>query len=208
MLDEWLSLSEGARTIGVHPSTLRNWANQGKIPVHRTQGGHRRFKKSEIDFWLSSKQASVPEDISFVLQDAVKQMRIQISESHLEQQVWYQKIDLDARRKYRQSGRNLVQGLINYLTSNAEEGDAEARSLGYEYATRGRRNDLDISDATQAFLFFRNSLVDALLLVYENASMSSPMVLSSMVRKINEFTDRILLTIMEIYNAFDGIKKA
>jgi excisionase family DNA binding protein len=208
MLDEWLSLSEGARTIGVHPSTLRNWANQGKIPVHRTQGGHRRFKKSEIDFWLSSKQASVPEDISFVLQDAVKQMRIQISESHLEQQVWYQKIDLDARRKYRQSGRNLVQGLINYLTSNAEEGDAEARSLGYEYATRGRRNDLDISDATQAFLFFRNSLVDALLLVYENASMSSPVVLSSMVRKINEFTDRILLTIMEIYNAFDGIKKA
>ena len=208
MLDEWLSLSEGARTIGVHPSTLRNWANQGKIPVHRTQGGHRRFKKSEIDFWLSSKQASVPEDISFVLQDVVKQMRIQISESHLEQQVWYQKIDLDARRKYRQSGRNLVQGLINYLTSNAEEGDAEARSLGYEYATRGRRNDLDISDATQAFLFFRNSLVDALLLVYENASMSSPMVLSSMVKKINAFTDRILLTIMETYNAFDGIKKA
>ena len=109
--------------------------------------------------------------------------------------------------KYRQSGRNLVQGLITYISSNAEEGDAEARSLGYEYATRGRRNALSISDATQAFLFFRSSLVDALLLVYENASISSPKILSSMVRKINDFTDRILLTIMETFEAFNRSKR-
>ena len=208
MPDKWLNLSKAAQLIGVHPSTLRNWANQGDIPVHRTKGGHRRFITSEVEFWLNSKQVIIPDDeISLILQDAIKRMRVQISESHLELQGWYQKLDQEARMKYRQSGRNLVQGLITYISSNAEEGDAEARSLGYEYATRGRRNALSISDATQAFLFFRSSLVDALLLVYENASISSPKILSSMVRKINDFTDRILLTIMETFEAFDRPKR-
>jgi len=207
MPDEWLKLNETAKLIGVHPSTLRNWTNQGKIPVHRTQGGHRRFKKSEIQTWQISQRPDFPDEVSVILQDAIRQIRVQVSESHLELEPWYQKLDGEARMKYRQSGRNLVQGLITFLSSDAEEGDAEARSLGYEYATRGRRYDLRISDATQAFLFFHNSLVDALLLLYENASISSPRVLSSMVRKINAFTDRILLTIMETYEAFERSKR-
>jgi len=207
MSDEWLNLSDTAKLLGIHPSTLRNWTNQGKIPVHRTQGGHRRFKKSEIQTWQVSQRPSFPEEISAILQDAIKQIRVQISESHLELEPWYQKLDQEARMKYRQSGRHLVQGLLTYLSSDAEEGDAEARSLGYEYATRGRRYELKISDATQAFLFFHNSLVDALLLLYENASINSPRALSSMVRKINAFTDRILLTIMETYEAFERSKR-
>jgi excisionase family DNA binding protein len=206
MTEKWLGLSQTASLLGVHPSTLRTWANQGEIPVHRTKGGHRRFKKSDIDFWLRSRQVNFPDEISILLQDAIKQMRVQISESHLELEGWYQKLNPEARVKYKHSGRNLVRGLSAYITSDDEEGDAEARSLGYEYATRGRINDLIISDAIQAFLFFRSSLVDALLSVYENASIRSPIVLSSMVRKINDFTDRILLTIMETYDAFERSK--
>ena len=51
MTGEWLSLSEVAKVLGVHPSTVRNWADQGQVPVHRTTGGHRRFKKSEVELW-------------------------------------------------------------------------------------------------------------------------------------------------------------
>jgi len=207
MHSEWLSLSEIAKKLGVHPSTVRNWANQGKIPHHRTQGGHRRFKRSDVDIWLQSKQASTPDEMGQFLQDAIKRMRVQISESHLEAESWYQKLDQEARIKYRQSGRNLVQGLITYLATDGDEADAEARSLGYEYATRGRRYELKISDATKAFLFFHNSLLDALLAIYETSVVRSPLALSGMFRKINAFTDRILLTIMETYEAFDRSKR-
>jgi excisionase family DNA binding protein len=207
MSNEWLSLGEIAKKLGVHPSTVRNWANQGKIPFHRTQGGHRRFKSSEVDFWLHPNQTRSPNEVGEFLQDAIKRMRVQISESHLEAESWYQKLDHEARMKYRQSGRNLVQGLITYLTTDGDEADAEARSLGYEYATRGRRYQLQISEATKAFLFFHNSLLDALLAIYESAVVRSPLVLSGMVRKINAFTDRILLTIMETYEAFDRSKR-
>ena len=206
MVDEWMTLSEISDVLGVHPSTVRNWTNQGEMPVHRTKGGHRRFKRSEVELWFQSRQASAPNDASFIIQDALKRTRIQISEGHLEEEAWYQKLDQDARQKYRQSGRHLMEGLFTYLSSDGDDADAEARSLGYEYATRGRRYGLSISDATQAFLFFRNTLLDALLAVYEAAVVRSPLVLSNMFRKINAFTDRILVTLMETYQAFERSK--
>ena len=39
----WLTLSEAAEQLGVHPTTLRRWADNGDIPVSVTPGGHRRF---------------------------------------------------------------------------------------------------------------------------------------------------------------------
>ncbi len=206
MPGEWLSLSEMARMLGVHPSTIRNWADKGGMPVHRTRGGHRRFKRSEVELWMESQQTSAPSEATIFVQNALKKTRIQISEGHLKAESWYQKLDLEARDKYRQSGRHLMQGLIAYLSTDGAEADAEARSLGYEYATRGRRYDLSVSDATQAFLFFRNTLLDALLGIYEAAVVRSPGTLNDMFRKINKFTDRILITIMETYEAFDRAK--
>lgn len=206
MPEDWLSLSEIARELGVHPSTIRNWSNKAQIPFHRTQGGHRRFKRSEVELWLQSQQANSPNQANFIVQDALKRTRIQIQEGFLEAEPWYQKLDQDARNKYRHSGRNLMQGLINYLSTDEGEANAEARSLGYEYATRGRRHDLSVADATKAFLFFRNTLMEALLTVYESAAISSHFVLSNLFRKINAFTDEILITIMENYEAFERLK--
>jgi excisionase family DNA binding protein len=206
MPDEWLSLSEIAEELGVHPSTVRNWTNQGQIPFHRTQGGHRRFKRNEVSLWLNSQQADVSSEANLVVQDALRRTRVSISEGSLEAESWYQKLDKQARDKYRQSGRHLMQGLVTYLSSDEEAASAEARSLGYEYATRGRSYDLNVADATKAFLFFRNALLDALLSVYEAAAISSPYLLSSMFQKITAFTDEILLTIMEIYQALNRSK--
>jgi excisionase family DNA binding protein len=206
---EWLNLSETAKILGVHPSTIRNWADQGKLPVHRTEGGHRRFKRSEIELWQQSQRANGPDDAQMVVQKALKLTRFHITEGHLQAEAWYQKLDEDARMQYRFSGRNMMQGLIAYLSSDGDEAEAEARSLGYEYATRGRRYGLSILDATQAFLFFRNTLLDAMLTVYEAAAVSSSRAWSDMFRKINAFTDRILVTLMDTYrDLLFGVKTA
>ncbi|MDP1604418.1 MAG: helix-turn-helix domain-containing protein, partial [Legionella sp.] len=58
MTDEWLSLSDAAEILGVHPSTVRLWSDKGVLPVHKTQGGHRRYKRSEISLWAESSQGS------------------------------------------------------------------------------------------------------------------------------------------------------
>ena len=49
MPGNWLTLTEVSELLGIHPSTVRNWADQGVLPVHRTQGGHRRFMRAELE---------------------------------------------------------------------------------------------------------------------------------------------------------------
>lgn len=205
MPNEWLSLSKVATIVGVHPSTIRNWSNQGMIPVHRTQGGHRRYLRSEVELWIESQRANGDDslaDIRLAMQSALKNTRFQISEGRLNEELWYQKLDDEARQQYRASGRSLLQGLLNFLTSEHELATAEAEALGYEYASRGRRYGMNSVEATHAFLFFRNVLMESMLSVYEAAAVRSPFAWSDMFRKMGDFTDKILITIMETYEVY------
>src|SRR5512139_941038 len=134
-MDEWYSLSQAAKQLGVHPSTVRAWADHGYIPSQRTQGGHRRFRRSDIEIRMHTRfESSTPEATS-VYANVLRNTRVQISESNLETEKWYMKMDEEARQQYRLSGRSLVLGLIGHLTSSDGGLEAEARSLGYEYAS-------------------------------------------------------------------------
>lgn len=201
-MTEWLSLSEAAEILGVHPGTVRNWSDQGVLPVHRTQGRHRRYLRSEMELWLQSQRADGPADLHLVAQNALRTTRLQISEGRLNAEAWYAKLDEDAREQYRQSGRALLQGMIDYLASNGHSADAEAQALGFEYASRGQRYGLNASEAVHAFLFFRNVLMESMLSVYEGASVHSPHAWGDMLRKTNAFTDGILITLLETYEAY------
>jgi excisionase family DNA binding protein len=44
-----LSTSEAARLAGVTPSTMKRWADEGRIVCERTAGGHRRFRRSALE---------------------------------------------------------------------------------------------------------------------------------------------------------------
>lgn len=203
MPNNWLNLSEVAQLLGIHPSTVRNWSDQGVLPVHRTQGGHRRYLRNEVDLWMQAQKANGPSGMDLLVQNSLRNMRFQMSEGLLNEQEWYRKIDGEARNQYRSSGRALVQGLMGFLSSKEKEASAEAEALGYEYASRGRRCGLSVVDATQAFLFFRNLLIESMLAVYESASVRSPFAWSEMFRKVTAFTDHILITLLETYEAYE-----
>ena len=83
----------------------------------------------------------------------------------------------------------------------------QAEALGYEYASRGRRCDLNAVEATRAFLFFRNMLLESMLAVYEAASIHSPKVWSDMFLRMTAFTDRILITLLETYEVYQRAGK-
>jgi len=196
---QWLTLSQAAELIGVHPSTVRLWSDRGRIPVHRTQGRHRRYLRSEVELWMqAARQTHAPEPGSLV-QQALKQMRFQIGESPLEAQAWYQRLDEPARELYRQSGRHLIQGLASYLASEGREASAEAAALGYEYAAYGRRFGMDSVEAVRAFLFFRNTLIGSLIAVYEKTRVPTGAAWAEMLARVLAFTDQILVSLLETY---------
>lgn len=197
--DDWLSLSEAAELLGVHPGTVRNWSNQGVIPFHRTRGGHRRYKRAEIEIWKQSQSVLTASEVEAMMQSALRNTRLQISEGILLHQSWYNKLDDEAKEQYRLSGRLLLQGLSRFLSALEEEGKQQAQRIGSEYALRARRYGLSLVEAAQAFFFFRNNLIDSMLKVYEAAAVRSPHAWSEMFRRINAYTDQIMTALLEVY---------
>jgi excisionase family DNA binding protein len=49
MTDELLTSTQAAALIGVDAKTLGRWASLGRVPVLRTVGGHRRFRRSDLE---------------------------------------------------------------------------------------------------------------------------------------------------------------
>ncbi len=201
MAEDWLSLSAAADLLGVHPSTVRLWSDKGLLPVYRTKGGHRRYKRSEVMLWSQTSHKLRPLEPKEMVQSAVRNVRMQVSEGRLEAEPWYQKLDEDARTQYRQSARSLFQGLMNYLASNQEEAATEAFAIGYEYASRARRYSLSYVEATRAFLFFRNVLIESLMKVYRDANVPPGQAWEEMLHKVHAFTDEILVSLLRTFQS-------
>src|SRR5438105_13550713 len=49
---EWLTLGQAARFLGVAQSTIRKWSGQGRVPAFYTPGGHRRYRRSDLESFL------------------------------------------------------------------------------------------------------------------------------------------------------------
>jgi len=201
---EWLTLSEVAQILGVHPSTVRIWANQGKIPVHRTNGGHRRFRRSELELWLlsrdQSREVDIPRDF---IQALLRQVGTQLAHKDVQKLAWYRKLSEEARARYRRRGQELAQRLWVYLTGDSVNASEEAKSLGYEYATLARRSGLTEGEALTAFLFFAGAVVDALVEVVEQSQVQSPHVWAALMQKIKAFVSDVASSMLETYQAYE-----
>jgi excisionase family DNA binding protein len=49
---DWLTLGQAAKYLGVAQSTIRKWSDQGRVPAFYTPGGHRRYRRSDLDTFL------------------------------------------------------------------------------------------------------------------------------------------------------------
>ncbi|MBI4491978.1 MAG: helix-turn-helix domain-containing protein [Chloroflexi bacterium] len=51
--EEYLSTAEAAQLIGIHPNTLRGYADQRLIEHIRLPGGHRRFPRRAVEAFIA-----------------------------------------------------------------------------------------------------------------------------------------------------------
>ncbi|HVA30977.1 MAG TPA: response regulator [Gaiellaceae bacterium] len=49
---EWLTLGQAARFLGVAQSTIRKWSDHGRVPAFYTPGGHRRYRRTDLEAFL------------------------------------------------------------------------------------------------------------------------------------------------------------
>ena len=52
MTAEWLTLGRAAEYLGVTENILRRWADQHRLRAFKTPGGHRRFRRSDLEAFV------------------------------------------------------------------------------------------------------------------------------------------------------------
>ncbi len=160
--EEWLSLREAADMLGMHPATIRLWADRNELPSRRTNGGHRRFRRSDIEARLRQEVEHKPRPAAQLLvQSVLGRVRFAFTDGTLNTLPWYEHFNESARDAYRSLGRRVLELLLRALTDDTASEDlrAEAIQLGKEYGSITRDSHVPVADAVRAFLYF-HSLVD------------------------------------------------
>jgi excisionase family DNA binding protein len=168
--DEWLSLREAAEMLGIHPATVRLWADRNELPSRRTSGGHRRFRRSDIEARLHQETDVRPTlAIQLLIQSVMGRVRMTFTDGTLNELSWYQHFNGEARDAYRHLGRRVLDLLLRALTAQADKETLrkEAIELGTEYGTITTKSHVPVADAVRAFLYFRTLFDEGILQLAE-----------------------------------------
>jgi excisionase family DNA binding protein len=164
-LERWLTLSAAARFMGVHPSTLRDWAERGLVAYLRTPGGHRRFAEADLHAFVASNRhaslALVP--LAPAAQDIEARTLRQIHSGVPTDAQWRGAHDPTGIEHKREQGRRLLGLALQFVSrqSGREVVLIEAEELGRDYGRDAALLQLPLPETVRAFYFFRDSLIRA-----------------------------------------------
>src|SRR5499427_835799 len=111
----WLTLREASRRLDVHPATLRQWADRGRVRSFRTPGGHRRFSAEDVGALLTALSAEPPAELELLQNAALGRARRELGAGRLGAEPWYRLLDPGTRDRFRQLGRELLAQLVRAL---------------------------------------------------------------------------------------------
>lgn len=195
---EWVSLREAAQILGVHPATVRNWADRGDLSMRRTPGGHRRFKRADLAHWVAINQPPPPAEIQMLIQNALGRMRLHINDGEMTGLDWYTHLDEQGRQAMRDKGLHMLEALQTYL-SDPDATAPDIRRLGGDYARFLRAQDLTLEQTIEGFLVFSNFLHEATLNIIEVVQAQPQSEWLRLLRQVRAFTNELLVGLVHDY---------
>jgi excisionase family DNA binding protein len=204
--DRWLTLKEASDLLGVHPTTLRTWADQGQVAVARTPGGHRRFRRSDIERLLqperqddNSTTVLTPAETSADI--AISHVRRDISQLNAFRGADLAILSEQDRLRFQHDGRQLVHLAIQYVARrNGHQAILnQAAEIGRTYGETCVRHNLALVDVVRTFSHFREAVLDAICPMH-GASYVNDQESVRVRREMNTFFDAPFYAMLEIYD--------
>jgi len=197
---EWVSLRQAADLLGVHPATVRNWADKGELLSRRTPGGHRRFRKSDLLHQAEKQGELQPLEVQVIIQNALGQTRMQMDSGALGGEAWYAAMSESTREGLRSQGRRVLESLRQYLAAGAPDSKlAAAITIGQGYARVLAEDGLTLPQAVRGFLYFSDFVINSILTWSEITPPRSASEWGHLLRQVNTFINAMLLSIIEYY---------
>ena len=203
---EWLTLPAASARLGISPQTLRQWADEGRLPSFRTPGGHRRFRATDLANLESnpSTQTST-QPLRVLAHAALGRTRLALSDGRLANEPWFRNSPASAREQHRDLGRRVVMALSELLPRGEDAAFvAQARELGAAYGELNYAHRVPLKDALRAFLFFRETFFESLIELAETAPALDALGLS---RRMSRFVDEMLLALVDRYDTPESKRK-
>jgi excisionase family DNA binding protein len=198
---EWVSLRRAAEILGVHPATVRNWADEGKLHSRRTPGKHRRFLVSELQKQLQNTPEMQPIEVQLIIQNALGQTRMGVGDGTLTNVPWYEAMSEKTRTALRSQGREVLEEMRRYLAGGAQDAQlSPAIKLGERYAMQLSEDGLTLPQAIRGFFYFSDFVINAVL-SWSEITPRSTNEWATLLRHVNTFTNVMLLSLIEYYEA-------
>lgn len=166
--DDWLSLGEAARSLGINAGTLRRWADRGQIATYTTPGGHRRFPRSAIAALLPAERERRPHlaELGASGDQVARAYRQAFATPDLAPAPWLAAMTPAERELFRERGHRMAELLIAHLDAEspapAMANLHEAARHAGDYGRDAARLGASLAAAVEAFLRFRSPFVDEL----------------------------------------------
>ena len=154
----WVSLRRACEILGADESTLRRWADAGRLRVYRTPGGHRRFSLNDLESMVSGDgRHRGAEEVERV---AVAKIRRQLQRARQDDNGWYGSLSDDNRQRLRDLGRRLVEMAGEYMEKRTRRSSLldEALEIGGEYGRVLLDAGLPLPSAVGAYIGFRKTI--------------------------------------------------
>lgn len=201
----WLTLSQAARFLDVHPTTLRRWANNGDLSTLVTPGGHRRFAAADLARFARERSAlrNMYGIAGLWATKALAHTRQEVTVHRGEG--WLARFGEEGRNRNRPLGQQLMGLTLQYLSSESSEENSasileEARRIGRLYAHNALEQGLSLRATLEASMFFRDSLIETALQLPETANIR-PEANLRLLRRVNALLNAVHLAAVEVYES-------
>ena len=194
--------------MGVDPDTLRRWADDGRVDVYVTPGGHRRFDRAVLDRLAATRRLTVRPLSSMGASPERVALAYRRSYTSDASAARIPAGDLDVRDRYRQDGRRLVEVLIANLDAADDAGararsETEATALVDEFARRLGESGTSLTEAVGLFVAARRPFLDELTRLGRRRALDASH-LAALYDKASGLLDRLLLRFIETYHQENG----
>lgn len=196
---EWLSLQEASTRMGVATSTLRRWGDEGRVPMKRTLGGHRRFDATAVERLTVGVAPAIQ---VLVASPPAPVQPWGVDESAMARQEWHTHFASQAgAERMRGLGQRLLGLLMQYINRRNDDTRFldQAREVGAAYGKEARDASANLHDTVEAFLFFRGAFSRLALPVPAIAQPTDLDEAAALHQRIDHFMDTILLGLIDGY---------
>jgi excisionase family DNA binding protein len=206
---EWLSIGPASRLLGVDPDTLRRWADEGRVDVFATPGGHRRFARKSLEQLVATRRVRSPALAALgATPDRVSRAyRRRYAAARSPEHRIPGAVAADDREAFRDGGRRLVAALLRHLDSTDEKSraatEAEAGAIVDDLAARLVGAGTGLTEAVALFVAARRPFLSELGATGRRRALA-PVRLARLYDDASAVLDRLLLRFVGAYQRRGG----